>query len=61
MYIILLIEPTDRNILKAWDFCATKSCSIEVVYRDAELGEEVLTRLHFSVNVKVITIVGHRF
>ena len=39
--------------MKVWDFCAEKSRSIEVVYRDDDLEEEVLTRVHFNVNVEV--------
>ena len=56
LYIIVYCaEPTEKAILKAWDFCAEKSRSIEVVYRDDDLEEEVLTRVHFNVNVEVRT------
>ncbi len=49
----LLIEPTEESILKVWDFCVENSRSIEVVYRDEDSEEEVLTRVHFNVNIKV--------
>ena len=32
--------PTDKNVLKAWEFCLEKSLTIEVVYRDNEQKEE---------------------
>ena len=44
--------------MKAWDFCVEKSRSIEIVYRDEEdLDEEVLTRVHFNVNIEVNILV----
>ena len=46
-------EPTEKSILKAWDFCAEKARSVEIVYKDDDLDEEVLTRVHFNVNVNV--------
>ncbi len=46
-------EPTEKNILKAWDFCAVKARSVEIVYKDDELEEEVLARVHFNVNINV--------
>ena len=39
--------------MKAWDFCASKARSIEIVYKDDEVEEEVLARVHFNVNVDV--------
>ena len=53
------IVPTDKAILKAWDYCAERSRSIEIVYRDADLEEEVLTRVHFNVNIEVHIIVSN--
>ena len=50
---VIIIEPTEKSILKAWEFCAEKSRSIEIVYKDDELKEEVLARVHFNVNVNV--------
>ncbi len=41
--------------MKAWDFCAVKARSVEIVYKDDELEEEVLARVHFNVNIDVST------
>ena len=53
--LVSMIEPTDGGVLKAWDYCAERSRSIEIVYRDADLEEEVLTRVHFNLNMEVCT------
>ena len=45
--------PTEKTVLKAWEYCEERSCSIEVVYRDEGTKEEALTRVHFNVNVEV--------
>ena len=47
------LEPTERAIVKAWDFCAVKSRSIEVLYKDEDCEEEVLTRVHFNLSIVV--------
>ena len=46
-------EPSEKSILKAWEFCAEKSRSIEVVYKDEDCEEEVLTRVHFNLTIEV--------
>lgn len=46
-------KPAQEEICEVWKFCAERSRSIEIVYRDEEKKEEVLTRVHFAVNVKV--------
>ncbi len=53
---LYIAAPTEKCILKAWDFCKEKSRSIEVVYRDEDLEEEVLTRVHFNVNIEVYLV-----
>ena len=47
-------EPTERNGLRAWQFCEKKSQIIEIVYKDQENKEEVLTKIRFEPNLKVL-------
>ena len=45
--------------MKAWEFCEQNSSSIEVVYRDDEQKEGVLTRVHFNINIEVSYYLEH--
>lgn len=44
------IEPTEESVLTAWNYCEKEFRSVEIVYRDEEVKEGVLTRVHFNVN-----------
>jgi len=41
------------QICEAWSFCEKNSESVEVVYINKELGETVLTQVHFPFDPKV--------
>ncbi len=48
------LEPSGN--LDAWSYCENKARKIEVVYKNEELDEEVLARVHFIMNNEVGTI-----
>jgi hypothetical protein len=56
----IFLGPTEKAVLKAWGFCAEKSRSIEVVYKDEDSKEEVLTRVHFNLNIEVLFSVNNK-
>ena len=55
--LLSFIGPTEKNALRAWEFCEKKSRSVEVVYRDSTMDEGLLTRVHFNVNLNVCMLI----
>ncbi len=42
-----------RKNHKVWEYCRDQSHKIEIVYKDEESGEEVLTNVHFNLKIEV--------
>ena len=45
--------PIETTTMKAWEYCEQHSSSIEVMYKDDDQKEGVLTRVHFNINTEV--------
>ena len=39
--------PEDPEVRKVWDFCAHRSKSVEIYYKNMD-GDKILTRIHFQ-------------
>ena len=56
-YLLLLfcdnLEPAEPELRRVWNFCASQSRSIEVLYRAHDNSKEILTKTHFNVHAEV--------
>ena len=48
------LEPTEKEPRRALKYCVAQSRKIEIVYKDEETGEEVLSNMHFNLKLKII-------
>ena len=44
---------SEPDVLLAWNYCAEKSYSVEIVYRNQENDEGILTKAYFDMDYKV--------
>ena len=53
---ILYIAPKETDCAyDAWEFCKSNTHSIEIAYKNEEDQEEIITKVHFNVGLKVRT------
>lgn len=53
IHLVLLTEPKEEGPLRAWEHCKKNTRSVEVVFKDEEQQEGIISKVYFNSNLQV--------